>query len=62
MSETVTGLVLIGVLTGPLFLISAAEFLGPSEPGGWKLAGALTPIAYVLWSLWLVAVGLALLL
>jgi hypothetical protein len=51
----------IGVLIGPLFLISASEFLGPYEPSGWKLAGALTPIAYVLWSLWLVAVGLALL-
>ena len=51
----------IGVLIGPLFLISAAEFLGPFEPRGWKLAGQLTPIAYILWSLWLVAVGIALL-
>ena len=51
----------IGVLIGPLFLISAAEFLGPFEPSGWKLAGQLTPIAYILWSLWLVAVGVALL-
>ncbi len=51
----------IGVLTGPLFLVSSVEFLGPFEPSGWKLAGQLTPIAYVLWSLWLVAVGVALL-
>ena len=51
----------IGVLIGPLFLVSAAEFLGPFEPSGWNLAGALTPIAYILWSLWLVAVGVALL-
>jgi hypothetical protein len=38
-----------------------AGFLGRFEPTGWKLAGPLTPIAYVLWSLWLVAVGVALL-
>jgi hypothetical protein len=51
----------IGILVGPLFLISSAEFLGPHETSGWNLAGQLTPIAYVLWSLWLVAVGIALL-
>jgi hypothetical protein len=50
---------LIGVVVGPLFLISCAEFLGGFEPSGWKLAGRLTPVAYVLWSLWLVAVGVA---
>ncbi len=45
----------------PLFLVSAVEFLGRFEPGGWKLAGQLTPIAYVAWSLWLIALGVALL-
>jgi hypothetical protein len=35
--------------------------LGRFEPAGWKLAGALTPIAYIAWSLWLVATGFALL-
>ena len=49
----------IGVVIGPLFLISSAEFLGRFEPSGWKLAGQLTPVAYVLWSLWLVAIGVA---
>jgi hypothetical protein len=49
----------IGVVIGPLFLISCAEFLGRFEPSGWKLAGQLTPVAYVLWSLWLVAIGVA---
>lgn len=49
----------IGVLIGPLFLLSSFEFVGRFEPSGWKLAGQLTPIAYVLWSLWLVAVGVA---
>jgi hypothetical protein len=49
----------LGVIIGPLFLISSFEFLGPFEPSGWKLAGQLTPIAYVLWSLWLAALGVA---
>ena len=51
----------IGVVIGPLFLVSAVEFLGRFEPAGWKLAGQLTPIAYIAWSVWLVAVGVALL-
>ena len=49
----------IGVAIGPLFLLSSFEFVGRFEPSGWKLAGQLTPIAYVLWSLWLVALGVA---
>lgn len=51
----------IGVVIGPLFLLSSVEFLGPFEPSGWKLAGQLTPIAYILWSLWLIGVGVAVL-
>ena len=49
----------IGVVIGPLFLLSSLEFLGRFEPSGWKLAGQLVPIAYILWSLWLIAVGVA---
>ena len=49
----------IGVVIGPLFVLSSVEFLGRFEPSGWKLAGQLTPIAYILWSLWLVAIGVA---
>jgi hypothetical protein len=61
-SDAVPGwLGVIGVLIGPLFLVSAVEFLGPFEPAGWKLAGQLTPIAYILWSLWLIALGVAVL-
>src|SRR3954453_22571067 len=52
---------LIGVGIGALFLVAAVEFLGRFEPAGWKLAGALTPIAYIAWSIWLVALGVALL-
>jgi Domain of unknown function (DUF4386) len=51
----------IGVLIGPLFLVCSLEFVGGFERSGWKLAGALTPITYVAWSLWLIAVGVALL-
>jgi hypothetical protein len=61
-SDAVAGsLGAIGVAIGPLFLLSSAEFLGPFEPRGWKLAGQLTPFAYIAWSLWLIALGVALL-
>ena len=51
----------VGVATGPLFLLCSLEFVGRGEEDGWKLAGALTPITYVAWSIWLLAVGVALL-
>ena len=49
-----------GIVIGPLLMLCSLEFVGRYEPHGWKLAGAVTPIAYILWSLWLVAVGIAL--
>jgi hypothetical protein len=52
---------IIGVALAPLFLLGAAEFVGPFEPRGLKVAGALVPIAYIGWSLWLLAVGVGLL-
>jgi hypothetical protein len=61
-SAAVSGwLGILGIAIGPLFLVCALEFVGRFEPTGWKLAGQLTPIAYVAWSLWLLAVGVALL-
>jgi hypothetical protein len=42
-------------------VVGAAEFLGPFEPDGWKVSAGLVPIAYVSWSLWLLAVGAGLL-
>jgi hypothetical protein len=42
------GLGVIGVVIGPVFVLSLVEFLGRFEPSGWKLAGQLTPIAYIL--------------
>ena len=50
-----------GIVIGPLFLVSSLEFLGSNEPEGWTMAGKITPVAYVLWSLWLVALGIAVL-
>jgi hypothetical protein len=43
-------------------LIGALEFIGPHEREGWSFAGRLTPLAYIAWSLWLIACGVALLL
>jgi len=61
-SDVVPGwLGVIGVAVGPAFLVAAAEFLVRFEPAGWKLAGQLTPMAYIAWSLWLIALGVALL-
>ena len=50
-----------GVVLGPLFLLCSLEFVGRAGDSGWKLAEALTPIAYVAWSTWLIAVGIGLL-
>jgi hypothetical protein len=49
----------IGIPIGVALLAGAFEFVGRSEERGWALAGAIVPIAYVAWSLWLVAVGIA---
>jgi uncharacterized protein DUF4386 len=46
---------------GVSLLIGALEFVGANEPKGWSVAERLTPIAYIAWSLWLVACGVALL-
>lgn len=53
---------IVGVIVGAVLLVCSLEFVGRYESTGWKLAGTLTPIAYVGWSLWLVASGVALLL
>lgn len=50
-----------GLVIGPVLIVCSLEFVGPSEPVGWKVAERLTPIAYVAWSVWLVLTGVALL-
>jgi len=52
---------IVGVV-GLLLIVCAFEFVGPFEPSGWKLAGTMTPITYIVWSVWLIGVGIALLL
>jgi len=50
-----------GLVVGPVLMLCSLEFVGSHEPGGWRLAMRLTPPAYVAWSLWLIATGVALL-
>jgi hypothetical protein len=50
-----------GIVIGAVLAACSLEFVGPFEPRGWKLAAAITPIAYIVWSLWLVALGVLLL-
>jgi len=52
---------LIGVLIGLVLLIGTLEFVGPNEEHGWPLAGTIVPIAYIAWSIWLIAFGIGLL-
>ena len=51
-----------GIVIGAVLAACSLEFVGPFERNGWKLAGAVTPIAYIAWSAWLVAVGVLVLL
>jgi hypothetical protein len=51
----------VGLVLAPLFLLGSMEFVGASEKQGWKFAGALVPIAYIGWSLWLLLLGAAIL-
>jgi hypothetical protein len=47
----------IGLPIGVGLLIGTLEFVGPNEEEGWSPAGAIVPIAYVAWSLWLIGLG-----
>jgi hypothetical protein len=51
-----------GIAIGAVLALCSFEFVGTFEPTGWKLAATLTPIAYIVWSLWLIATGAAVLL
>lgn len=53
---------ILGVIIGIAFALCSLEFVGPFEVAGWRLAGAATPIVYIIWSLWLIVTGVALLL
>ena len=51
-----------GIVIGILLAAGSLEFVGCFEEKGWRLAGAIVPVAYIAWSLWLVGAGLVLLL
>lgn len=50
-----------GMAVGGALVIGSLEFVGPFEERGWRLAGILVPVGYALWSVWLVAVGIVVL-
>ena len=43
-----------GLVIGAMLLIGTLEFVGPFEKDGWKVAGILVPVGYILWSIWLI--------
>jgi hypothetical protein len=52
----------IGLPIGAALLIGSLEFVGRNERAGWSIAGTVVPIAYIAWSLWLIALGIGLVL
>ena len=50
----------VGVPIGAALIIGSLEFVGPNEPAGWAVAETIVPIAYIGWSLWLIALGIGL--
>jgi len=50
----------VGIVVGVGLIVGSAEFLGRDEEDGWSLAGSAVPILYIAWSLWLLAMGIAL--
>ena len=51
-----------GIGIGIALALCSLEFVGPFEREGWKPAAVATPFVYIVWSLWLMATGIALLL
>jgi hypothetical protein len=52
-----TWLGVIGVPIGIALLASATEFMGRNERDGWPPMGKVVPVAYIVWSLWLITTG-----
>jgi hypothetical protein len=50
---------IVGLVLAPLFLVGSVEFVGGNEREGWSVASTLVPVAYIGWSLWLLALGIA---
>ncbi|MGC5222570.1 DUF4386 domain-containing protein [Micromonospora sp. DT81.3] len=61
-SSNVNGWVgVAGIIIGIALALCSLEFVGPFEIKGWKPAAVATPFVYIVWSLWLVVTGVALL-
>jgi hypothetical protein len=52
----------LGLAIGCLLAVGSLEFVGYPGERGWPVAERLVPIAYLAWSIWLVALGAALVL
>ena len=52
----------LGFPIGVALLLGCLEFVGPNERAGWSVAGTIVPIAYMAWSLWLIALGIGVIL
>lgn len=52
----------LGLPIGVALPLGSLEFVGPNERDGWSVAGTIVPIAYVAWSLWLIALGIGVML
>lgn len=50
----------IGLPIGAALLIGSLEFVGANERSGWPIAGMIVPVAYLAWSVWLIAMGIGL--
>jgi Domain of unknown function (DUF4386) len=51
----------LGIPIGLAILLGVVEFMGPFERDGWTVAAIVVPIAYICWSVWLIALGISLL-
>jgi len=60
-TEVPAWLGVVGFGIGPALMLCSLEFVGRAGDQGWRVAERLTPIAYIAWSLWLMATGVALL-
>jgi hypothetical protein len=49
-----------GIAVGAFLVVGSFEFVGRDDEKGWNLAGAIVPIAYIAWSLWLIISGVVL--
>jgi hypothetical protein len=49
-----------GIPVGLAVALGTLEFLGSHERDGWPVIGTIVPIAYLVWSLWLLVLGVLL--